>query len=220
MKQLSLFDFLAFALPGGSFIIIANAILVSQEIILFHTELSSEEKAIPFFVLSYILGHVLSLLSKPLDKLFFMKNKAWMNFLSKNDKDAKKINEECKSLFNEEFIDDSTNIIDTEKSGRLFDKIFDYLESENKLEKVKVLMAQFAFFRNTTPLWIAIFFMCISLAVIQYFSHIKLPTSESGFLLYSLIPLLLAIISFCLLIKRKLLMMSHVYRIFLAIKTN
>lgn len=221
MEKFSLFDFLSFVLPGGTFIIFIYILILGTNIPLETTVLTETSFLfVPFLLVAYLLGHLLSLMGRKIEKIIPSGKNPWTYYLKKKPKQAVLINSMCVQFFNQQFIESEDNSISIEKSDLLYDKIFDYLEVNEKDKKIKILQSQYAFFRNSAAVWIAILFFPLTGILLKLLEIDLVINSISLLITYLICSIFLAVVSLYLMKQRKLLTMEYVYRTFLAINTN
>jgi hypothetical protein len=217
MEKFSLYDFVSFVLPGGTFLILCYLLFSTSGLQLFSGDLPETEViAIPFLVLAYLFGHLISLLGKKVEKHLSGLKTPWIKFLNENPSEASAINSHCKELFGYEFISDDKSI-DVYKSDKLYDKIWDFVEVQENDKKINILMSQYGFFRNSSALWLSLFFILFILILLKLFSLVLLDNSFCTLICFLIISLILSVFSIILLRLRKLLAMAVVYRTFLVL---
>ncbi|WP_321282427.1 CRISPR-associated protein Csx27 [Marinifilum fragile] len=210
MGRFTLYDFLSFILPGGTFI---GVLYFSLSIP--HPTINQKEMfIIPFLVISYLLGHLFSLIGQKVERENFHKHAFWMDYLKSNPELAKEINElsihklKSKSFINEE------GVILQKESGKAYDNIYTYLELEEKDSKIKTLMAQYGFFRNTSGTWLSLLVIQIVLFALSLLGITELNKALlwNWTLIFSFLAAL--IISSKLMKQRKKMAMQTVYHTF------
>jgi hypothetical protein len=212
MGKFTLYDFLSFVLPGGTFI----GILYSSLNIPHSTIIQKEIFIIPFLVISYLLGHLFSLLGQKIEKETFHKHPFWTDYLKANITMAKEINElSIDKLKNKSFIDKEDKILQNE-SGKAYDSIYTFLEMEEKDSKIKTLMAQYGFFRNTSGVWFVLLMIQIVLFALNLLNIVELNKSLlwNWMLTFSFLSALFS--SVILMKQRKKMAMKFVYLSFRA----
>ena len=215
MEKFSLFDFVSFILPGCTFLILSYLLFADQNVQWIPESLPDTEVIIiPLLLISYLFGHLLSLFGKIIEKWIPGMKTPWLSYLENNSDEAEIINSKCILLFNNGFLNDSKGI-DINKSDKLYDMIYDYIEFQGKDEKIKILYSQYGFFRNSSAVWVSLFLLLVVITVLKLFGLAFIVSAVSSILLYSAIALLLSLASLILCKKRKLLTMSYVYRTFL-----
>ncbi|NOU20069.1 MAG: hypothetical protein HOO91_21135 [Bacteroidales bacterium] len=221
MEKFSFFDFVSFLLPGGTILILLYILLTSQfQIPCSFEQIGIELLIIPFLFLSYLIGHLLSLLGRKIENKLPSMKQPWTQYLKNNPKDAKRVNKIAKKQFKcEPFLDDNNNVLPLQ-SGIVHDKIYDYLEIQGKDEKIKILFSQYGFFRNSLALW-----FCTSIVLIIFIAtycinliNLRLPVYYYAVSLA--ISIILFLFSITLMKQRKFLFMSYVYRNYLANSIN
>jgi len=211
MGKFTLFDFLSFVLPGGTFI----GILIELIHIPHPTITKTELFVIPFLVIAYLLGHLFSILGLWIEQKTFRKHPFWMDYLIANKDRAKQI-DECshKKLNTASFIDNNGEILKVE-SGTAYDSIYAFLELEEKDSKIKTLMAQYGFFRNISGVWFILILTQMTMLALKLFNIIELKNSLIWNWSLALAFLLALLCSIYLLKQRKSLVMKFVYHSFL-----
>ena len=214
MEKFSLFDFVSFILPGCTFLILSYLLFSNQNIQWVPDELPATEIiVIPILLLGYLFGHLLSLFGKIIEKWIPGMKTPWISYLENNPDEAQVINSKCISLFNNGFLNESREI-DTNKSDKLYDMIYDYIEFQGKDEKIKILYSQYGFFRNSSAVWFSLFLLLLVITILKLFGLAFIVSAVSSILFYSAIALILSLASSLLCKKRKLLTMYYVYRTF------
>ncbi|TKG92898.1 hypothetical protein EYV94_18160 [Puteibacter caeruleilacunae] len=108
MGKFTLFDFLSFVLPSGSFITLVMFLLNITP----PPSAMPELYIIPFLVVYYILGHLLSVIGLCVGKLLFSKTSPWMKYLKEFPDIAKRIDRHCITTFySPGFIDKEADLI-------------------------------------------------------------------------------------------------------------
>lgn len=221
MEKFSLFDFVSFILPGGTFLILLYILITSQ----FHClcsfdQIGIELLIIPFLFLSYLIGHLLSLLGRKVENKLPSMKEPWTQYLKNNLKDAKRINKIAKKQLKcDPFLDENNNVLPFQ-SGIVHDKIYDYLEIHGKDEKIKILFSQYGFFRNSLALWFCASIVLTLCIVIYYINLIDLRLPMCYYIVSLGLSIILFSFSILLMKQRKMLFMSYVYRNFLANSIN
>lgn len=218
MNKFSLFDYLSFILPGGTFIGITLSIIriafpkiYSPEV--YHSELL----IIPFVVAAYLIGHLCSLVGTWFEKKFKVKTPFWMLFLQNNPNSAQQIDSLSIKIFNTPSFRDRQGDILPSESGNAFDTIYDFIEVKEKDAKIKGLMSQYVFFRNLMGVCFLLLVFQLSLILLNFSDMINLQlTMTSHFLLLASF-VIIFFFSLVLRRQRKILMMQYVYRTFLAL---
>lgn len=148
--KIGLFDLLAFFVPGGTLLYIllycADPFIPPS----FYASFNLKESSlwlVPFFFVSYFLGHVIGFLSRKWEYKGLGEKNAWMLYLQNLDR-ANALNELSIKQFGYSFM--NGNEVDVKKSDNFYDAAFVFLETKQKSDKVALLMAQFAFFRSAT----------------------------------------------------------------------
>ncbi|WP_421919866.1 hypothetical protein [Marinifilum sp.] len=210
MGKFTLYDFLSFVLPGGTFIGILYLSLNIPDLSITQKELF----IIPFLVVSYLLGHLFSLLGQKIEQVSFHKHAFWMDYLKNNPEMAKEINRlSINKLKSTSFINKDGTILKNE-SEKAYDNIYSFLELEEKDSKIKTLMAQYGFFRNTSGVWlllliIQIFLFAFDLLIANEPSRSAIPDC---LLIFAFLIAFLASVS--LMRQRKKMAMKFVYKSF------
>jgi hypothetical protein len=219
MERISLFDLLSFILPGGTLIILVYLLFENYLGINQGSMPGESIMIVPFLFISYLVGHLISILGKFLESWLLRLKTPWVIYLRNNHEDALLIDSLCQNYFGFGIFDNEKNEIHIGKSDKLFDKIYDLLDAERKDEKIKVLMSQYAMFRNSTSIWFITLFFALLLLCLSFLGQaISIDKTTLGILLFT--DILLMIASMWLLKKRKLLMMEYTYRTFLAINNH
>lgn len=218
MEKMSLYDLFSFVLPGGTMIIFLY-FLIGPNMPEITANIPGEAvMAVPFLFISYLTGHVISLLGKFIEKKLIRFKTPWVIFLNKHKDDATRINALCNKFFGAEFILPDGKI-DIDSSDNLYDKIYDYLEVQEKAEKVKILISQYGFFRNSSAIWAISFLIALVMFLLTLFNN-NVGYSQPTLIIALIIAIILYFTSTYLLKKRKLLAMSVVYRTFLSLNIN
>ena len=221
MEKFSLFDFMSFVLPGGTFLILGYLLFSGLTISWFPAKIPDVEViVIPFLLISYLSGHLLNLLGKKLEKWIPKMKFPWTHYLDKYPTEVSDINKNCISLFKISLLKDDAKTIDINKSDNAYNKIYDYIEVLEKDKKIKILISQYAFFRNSIAVWFLLLLILILLLVVKLFNAALLKFSIWILACYSIIVLLFLVASVILLKQRKIKMMDFVYRTFLAINVQ
>ena len=214
MEKFSLFDFVSFILTGCTFLILSYLLLSYQNIEGLPNKLPATEVIIiPLLLIGNLIGHLLSLIGKKIERIIQGKKTPWILYLKENIQNAEFINSKCISLFNKGFLNKSKEI-DINKSDELYNMIFDYIELKGKNEKARILYSQYGFFRNSSAVWFSLSLILLITLIFKIFGAAFVVSSILSLILYSVITLLLLIASVVLCSKRKLLTMSLVYRTF------
>lgn len=219
MEKLSLYDLLSFVLPGGTFIILGFILFENNLQLPTNTLMGETVMIVPFLFVSYLTGHLISILGRFIETKILRFKTPWITFLKQNPEDTQLINKLCVSIFGSGFFVGESNEIDIQKSDKLFDKIYDRLELKEEDEKIKVLISQYALFRNSTAIWMILSLLLIVTIVLSLFG-IELSFTQKILFLLLILSILFTFASVYLFKKRKLLAMSFVYRTFLAENYN
>lgn len=215
MEKLSLYDLLSFILPGGTLILLCCLIFGKSFGFDINTLPSESISIIPFLFISYLVGHLISILGKFIENRIIKFKAPWIVYLQKNIADAQLIDKLSFSNFGYGFWDKEKNEVNIEKSDKLFDKIYDLIEVEGKDEKIKVLMSQYAMFRNSISIWSITMVILLFLLLFTYLGK-EVSIDKANLWIMLISDFFLAIISMWFLKKRKLLAMEYTYRTFLA----
>jgi hypothetical protein len=198
MEKFSLFDFIAFVVPGGSTLILfywtsTNATSFKKMPI----DLPDTVLLTGILMLAFFLGLLLSYLGEKIESKS-NKPKSWHEILVKNTILAEKLDTICHEIFGYHFRTVSANNeveIDVSKSEQFYDSAYYILQLEGKIDKISALQSQYVFFRNSAALSFLSFFCCIFVGFSQLNGNIE--TRNFAFFL--------AILSiFCFLISQRM----------------
>lgn len=215
-EKFSLYDFLAFALPGATCIFLLQTLVFPLvECHFTMPQLSDALLIAPYILFSYFIGHLLSVLGIWLEKKRYPDKQPWMSYLQQDEVEAKQLNELNKKIFNQDFtvVKDEVSVTDKDRSCTFYDNVYYYLEVNGKLEKTSVLMAQYAFFRNCFSLWCvcSVFLIITLLFNLWHHTHFI-----SFYLMVSVVSLLLTYASMRLMCIREQKMFTSVFKAFIA----
>lgn len=137
----------------------------------------------------------------------------WMDYLLKNTAKTQEPNQLNEEIFKGNFFaeDSERKTVDVKKADIFYDKAFYYLEVNQRLSKVSILQAQYAFFRNASAIGFLIFLLGIGLLIYKRI-HDSIPLF--AFVILALI-ILFFVCSVLLMRERKQMMMATLYQIFL-----
>ncbi len=148
--KIGLFDLLAFLIPGGTLLYVllycAEPFIPNSLYYSFNLK-ESNYWLVPYFFISYFLGHVVSFIGRKWEYKGLGEKNAWTIYLQNLDR-AKALNELSIKQFGYSFM--TENEVDVRKSSDFFDDAYVFLETKQKSDKIALLMAQFGFFRNAT----------------------------------------------------------------------
>jgi hypothetical protein len=206
--KLGLFDLMTFLVPGGTFLYILifciKPFVPLSDLFLVG---DSNYLLIPYFFVSYFVGHLLSFWSRKLEYKGMGEKNAWMIYLNQNAARSAALNDLCSKHFEFSFIENEQ--IDVKKAENFFDTAYVLLETKQKSDKIALLMAQFAFFRTAAIVFgIGTIIFCISLATLKVY-NMPIPL-YNYFLLGSFFLSIFACIR--LMRERKRWMMTAVYQ--------
>jgi hypothetical protein len=221
MEKFSLYDFVSFILPGGTILILFYLLLSGQNIQWIPNNLPEVSVVvIPFLMAAYLFGHLLSLFGKKIEKWIPGMKNPWTKYLEKNPTDALQINGYCLSLFGDGFYQENPGLIDINKSDKLYDRIYDYLEVQEKDKKIKILISQYGFFRNSSAVWFSLLIILVVLITMQLLKADLVTHSMGTIIGYAIGAIAMTFLSLWLTKQRKLVLMHIVYRTFLAINVR
>jgi hypothetical protein len=218
-EKFSLFDFLAFAIPGGTFLIICYILSYpyfnASSIV---PDVSEYFFIAPYILLSYFVGHILSAIGYWAERNYTGQRHPWMKYLENNLESTNQLDQINNTIFKTSFfeIENDTKRISSKKSSLFFDNAYTYLEMNHKSDKVGVLMVQYAFFRNCSALWVASFLCSIWAIIYRSFVHGQF----FAIMICSALFILFSIFSIYLMRSRKLLMMAAVYQSMIILSIN
>ncbi len=176
MEKFSLFDFIAFIIPGGSTIILLYWTAINCTLFRI-TPLGLPDSLLLTGVLmvAFFLGLVISYLGERLENIFNGLPKSWHEILVKNNTLATNLDEICFKLFGYNFITESEGKIqiDVNKSGSFYNSAFYLLQTQGKSDKIQVLQSQYVFFRNSAALCFISFLCCISVFFVNLHSNLE-----------------------------------------------
>ena len=152
MEKFSLFDLLSFAIPGSvALVLLYWGIENTIPIHLQNLSLPEAIKAIVLLMMAYFLGHVINDLGMWLEQKLGGLPKSWVDILESNTDLAQRLDAISKKVFDISFLDEKGRV-SSSKSDAFYDHAFNVLEMSGKLEKVKILQAQYVFLRNVVTL--------------------------------------------------------------------
>jgi hypothetical protein len=148
MEKFSLFDLLAFAIPGSlSLFLVYWGVLHTVPFRLSNDVFPETLLALVFVMLAYWAGHIVNELAMWLEKKLGGLPQSWVEVLTKNKDLAQRLNSISQSTFSINFLEDDGRIKPAE-SGMFYDYAFNALEMSGKLEKPRILQSQYTFLRN------------------------------------------------------------------------
>jgi hypothetical protein len=212
--KLSLFDLLSFFVPGATLLYLGYFVLKQfVPVVDYLPSTESNFILVPYFFVSYFLGHIISYLGRILEQMWLETKKPWMNYLLKNPFKAQELNELNKELFKGNFFseDAERKKIDADEADVFYHKAFYYLEINQRLAKVNILQAQYAFFRNASAIGLITFLLGIGVLIY------KITLDNTPPFVFGLLTLaiLFFLCSTYLMRERKQMMMATMYQIFL-----
>jgi hypothetical protein len=154
--KLGLFDLLTFIVPGGTmlyFLAFSMHTFVRLDALLLMGD--SNYLLVPFFFLSYYIGHLLSFVARKWehhDRIGLGEKEAWTIYLKQNLDRAKRLDAHCQKQFGYSFLEN--DVVSAKKSDSFFDSAYVLLETKQKFDKIGLLMAQFTFFRSAVVVFI------------------------------------------------------------------
>lgn len=208
--KLGIFDLLTFIIPGGTclyFLGFAIKPFAPLDVLVFQGD--SNYLLIPFFFLSYFLGHLLSFWGRKLEYKGMGEKDVWMFYLSANMDRTKRLDVLCQQKFNYSFIDG--NEINIKRAGDFFDNAYVLLETKQKSDKIALLMAQFGFFRTATVVFMTVAFFIGSMILVAKSYNIAVYFQHFCLLIFCIISIFIAK---RLMHERKRWMMTAVYQNF------
>ena len=174
--KLGIFDLLTFIVPGGTLLyFLAYAIHPFFRLESFIVMGDSNYLLVPFFFLSYYVGHMVSFVARKWEYKGMGEKQVWLIYLNQNIERAKRLDALCVNKFGYAFMESET--VSAQKSENFFDQSYVLLETKQKSDKIALLMAQFGFFRSAVVVFImATFFLLISAIVAKtYIVNLSLP---------------------------------------------
>lgn len=219
MEKFSFYDFMAFIVPGGTFILLAAwliyanipqgcNIVVPDSIFLI----------IPFLFISFIVGHTLSSFGIFIENTLFRKHSFVTKYFIENPQDAQKLNDLSKKLFEIDLL--PNNVLEPKLVDKFYQKVYDYIEINKANDKTAILFGQYAFFRNAAALSLFISILSIVLFILIKIKLIVLNGEPFLYALTSIGTLLLSFICLVYLSKRLSILISCSYRNFLSMFIN
>jgi hypothetical protein len=175
MEKFSLFDFIAFIVPGGSTLILlywtaTNATSFKK----MPLDLPDTVLLTGILMLAFFLGLLLSYLGEKIESKS-NKPKSWHEILVKNTILAEKLDAICNEIFGYHFrtVSDGKVDIDVNKSEQFYDSAYYILQSEGRIDKISSLQSQYVFFRNSAALSFLSFFCCLFVRFSQLNGNIE-----------------------------------------------
>lgn len=214
--KLGIFDLLTFIIPGGTclyFLGFAIKPFAPLDALVFQGD--SNYLLIPFFFLSYFLGHLLSFWGRKLEYKGMGEKEVWMFYLNANADRTKRLDALCQKQFGYTFLEN--NEINIKKAGDFFDNAYVLLETKQKSDKVALLMAQFGFFRTAAVVFLAAAIFIGSMIITAKTYNLTVYFQHYCLLLFCIISIFVAI---RLMRERKRWMMTAVYQNFEAFCQN
>ena len=168
--KLGIFDLMTFIVPGGTLLyFLAYAIHPFFRLDSFIVLGDSNYLLVPFFFLSYYVGHLISFYARKWEHKGMGEKDAWVIYLNQNLERAKRLDAHCVTRFGYSFMENET--VSVKKSDTFFDQAYVLLETKQKSDKIALLMAQFGFFRSAVVVFImATLFLLISATVAKAYS--------------------------------------------------
>lgn len=209
--KLSFFDLLSFLLPGGFFV--SSVILVLEHAFNIDfgiADMSGISILLPYFFLSYFIGHLLSYLGKKLEKLYLGKS-PWKKALVQNMSLAKDLDKLNNKLFDKSFF--ANKHIDDKRSEQFFVNAYNRLLVDGHKETFPVLKAQYGFFRTAVALWSLLFIVLAG----AFFLALCYSGFNANWFVLAVLSLAAIIVSINRTIERKQYTYIKVYHIFLSI---
>ncbi len=241
MQKFSLFDFLAFIVPGSTMLIVVYAwFSLNFPNTYFVAEVDPSLWIIPMLFFSFILGHIMSWIGTTIDRRCETKRLAYLRVITKY-LENKNYKQYILDVFNEnesksfELLSDcitpenyTCNLhcrhsVDELKLANKFAQVIynraeALLEIQEKNKLPLILQSQYAFFRNSmvTCIMLALFF---SVVIIITLFHIGLLKWNFCIPVALLLSIGFSYLCFLRMLKRKLLMVDYTFQNFIAFMT-
>jgi hypothetical protein len=219
MEKFSFYDFIAFIVPGGTFILLAgwliylnipagcNVILPDKIFLI-----------IPFLFLAYVAGHIFSTFGIFLETRLYKKYHFVTNYFIQYPNDKFKLNELSKRIFGLDFL--LNDALNPKHVDEFYQKVTDYIEVKKTNDKTIILFGQYAFFRNAAAVSLVISIMLIIIFVLTKIELFSSPGKPCYYSLTSLSAFMLFLVCFIYLGRRLKLLISCSYRNFLSMFIN
>jgi hypothetical protein len=159
MDKLNFFDFIAYIVPGGTFLFVVLMVLRIYFPV-FDTWITADASytVLPFIIFAYLIGHLFNSLGKIFEDTFF-KQMPLKQFFEKDPKTAKELSALAEELIGFSLAKEGKDY----NPGALklfYSRAADYLEMNDKTTKIDALSSQRLFFRNS-----AMMFLVLAMAV-------------------------------------------------------
>lgn len=221
MEKLSIFDFVTSILQDGTFLIIVYLLLYEQVIACVPGKLSNGNIVInTFLVIFYLIGHLLSVFGKKIEKCNLGMKPPWINYIQNNPVETANINKISNWYSGDVFFKENNNAIDVVKCSKLYDKIYNYLVIHEKDKKIKILISKYAFFRNSLAMGVFLSMLFMIFTILQILNIGIAKYSISILIDYSSNIFAFAFFSMWLFNKRLLLTIGLCLPIFFLININ
>lgn len=164
MSNFGFFDLMSFLLPGGifiAFVIYFNVFLgLNLTFLGSQTDIPAELDIILGISLAYFMGHIIRMLS---DKISPQPIKAVDIIAKKEYNERVALDNLCKDWFNFSIFDNRAvgSPLSESLCSKFFDRVFNALDADDKIGKIRILQSQFHFFRNLTTTFVLL--LCLYL---------------------------------------------------------
>ena len=153
MDKLNFFDFIAYVVPGGTFLFVL-VVFLQLNFPGFNQwfNVDATYTILPFLIFSYLIGHVFNSLGKIMED-FFYKDIPIIDYFKSEKKSAERLIVLADLVFGYKLVKEGKDF----NKGYLklfYSRVCDYLEVNEKDAKITTLSSQRLFFRNSSVMFI------------------------------------------------------------------